>query len=153
MFCNWTTLLIEFRVLLPSISCFPIMFVPRESLCILPTAFQDSPWRRLQSPWGIPDMFYINCSSMGLFWRQPLSLALDPVLNDLPKLIGMPAIGDYPSILAPSIHVIDPFLSTIICLWKHPFVDFIFLLRTCLKASASAIFGIPSQPSDSRASL
>src|SRR5882762_4921964 len=53
----------------------------------------------------------------------------------------MPAIGDYPSILAPSIHVTDPFLSTIICLWKHPFVDFIFLLRTCLKASASAIFG------------
>jgi hypothetical protein len=69
------------------------------------------------------------------------SLALDPVLNDLPKLTGMPGIGDYPSILALSIHVTDPFLSTIICLWKHPFVDFILLLRACLKASASAIFG------------
>ena len=92
---------------------------------------------------NLPGGYQICFISIVVLWDSSganLSLALDPVLNDLPKLIGIPAIGDYPSILAPSIHVTDPFLSTIIYLWKHPFVDFIFL-RTCLKASASAIFG------------
>jgi len=66
-------------------------------------------------------MFISIVASMGLL--AP-TLSCPTRFDDLRK----PAIGDYPSILARQ-YMSPIFLSTIICLWKHPFVDFIFSLE------------------------